>query len=252
MIKTLKNLGQVSGSGDGSGGLYVDTIERTWPSSFNMEIKVNPGERYGMLTIIKEVDRISQPGGINIRAFLCECDCGNKKVVRLLHLRHNRIKSCGCLVGERHGMCNTQLYTVWRGMKNRCYGEKYKEKKYYQDKGISVCDEWKDSFLSFREWALNNGYKEGLTIDRKESNKDYTPDNCRWVTPYDNMINSGASSKVVYHGKEIYLADLWKGDYNRTHMAAIRSRIKRGWSVDCAFDTPIRKGNYKRNELHGS
>lgn len=207
---------------------------------------VVPGTRYGMLTVIKETDRMVQPGGIRARAFLCKCDCGKEKVVRLSHLRHNRVKSCGCLVGEFHGLCQAQLYTVWRGIKNRCYCDSYEEKKYYQGKGVIMCDDWKNSFTAFYEWAINNGYKEGLTIDREDSDRNYEPDNCRWVTSFENMLNAGNSPIVVYHGNEIYLAEMWANDYFRTHMGAIRSRMRRGYSVDRAFDTPIRKGNYKR------
>lgn len=209
------------------------------------ELIINQGDVFGKLTIISETIGMTQPNGVTVRAFFCKCECGNIKRVRLLHLKHGRVKSCGCLVGEKHGLCKSQIYTVWRGMKNRCYGVKYKEKQYYQDKGIIMCDEWKNSFTSFYMWSLVNGYKEGLTIDRKESNKNYTPDNSRWVTPFENMINSGASSKIVYHGNEIYLAEMWKNDYFRNHMGAIRSRIKRGYNIDAAFDTPFRVGNYR-------
>jgi len=210
-----------------------------------VEVNVNTGERYGMLTVIKEADRILQPGGIRARAFLCKCDCGNEKIVRLSHLRHKRVNSCGCLVGEKHGLCKSKIYTTWRGMKNRCYGGSYKEKKYYQDKGIEICEEWKNSFTAFYNWSINNGYVDGLTIDRRNSNEGYTPNNSRWITPFENMLNTGISKTIIYHGREIFLAEMWKNDYFRLHMAAIRIRIKRGYSINDAFDIPIKTGKYK-------
>lgn len=125
--------------------------------------------------------------------WVCECECGKQVKVRSDHLRYGRVHSCGCfkkevtgkLAAERkkHGMWNTRLYSVWRGMKQRCSPSASPDNidKYYQ-KGIRVCATWRESFEAFRDWALANGYRDDLTIDRLDSDKDYTPDNCRWAT----------------------------------------------------------------------
>ena len=81
-----------------------------------------------------------------------------------------------------------KLYSVWTGMKNRCYGKNIPEStaKYYRDKGVKVCDEWRNDFREFRNWAFKNGYKEGLSIDRIDSDGNYEPSNCQWITKGEN------------------------------------------------------------------
>jgi len=121
---------------------------------------------------------------------LYKCNCGNEFITVKQSVKSGRTKSCGCLlrsnsklIGEvqTHGLTKTKLYRVWASMKQRCYNKKSSVYKYYGVKGIKVCDEWKDDFKAFYDWSHLNGYKEGLTIDRKENDKGYTPDNCRWV-----------------------------------------------------------------------
>ena len=155
-------------------------------------IEVNKGDRYGRLAIIKEEPPI-KPNGYKKRMFLCECECGNKTIVRLEYLRNGHTKSCGCLrakmahkTKETHGMAGSKLYNIWNGMKQRCTNDNTKSFKYYGAKGIEVCDEWQD-FEPFYEWAMENGYKEGLSIDRKNPYKNYYPENCRWI-PRDEQI----------------------------------------------------------------
>lgn len=211
-------------------------------------VSMPKGKRYNMLTIIKEADRIPQPNGINVRSFLCKCDCGNETIVRIGHLRHSKTKSCGCLSGEKHGMRNTRLYKIWRAMHDRCYGKT--GIKYYKSRSIKICDEWKNSFIKFKDWALENGYKDHLTIDRNRNYGDYEPSNCRWVTPRLNTLNA-CGLEVIYHGKKYYFTQLIDDLGKTKHRDAIRSRIKRGYSVDDAIDIPIRKGNYHRVNLPG-
>ena len=93
----------------------------------------------------------------------------------------------------------SKLYSIWNCMKYRCHGvgDANQYAKWYRDKGIKVCDEWRNSFHSFESWAMSNGYKEGLTIDRIDSNGNYCPENCRWVTRSENSKNKRSARSVT-------------------------------------------------------
>lgn len=105
-----------------------------------------------------------------------------------------KVKSCGCIT-KRHEMAETKLYSVWANMKYRCNTPSCHAYHNYGGKGVKVCEEWNDDFLSFYKWAIENGYKEGLTIDRIDSNGDYEPSNCRWVTLGENVSKSNKSPR---------------------------------------------------------
>lgn len=130
--------------------------------------------------------------------FLCECECGTEKPVAGSDLRSGHTKSCGCLnidkIKERsvsHGKSSHPLFTVWLGMRQRCYYLQHKDFSTYGGKGIKVCEEWDNDFGEFFRWALISGWVKGLQIDREDSDLGYTPDNCRWVTPLQNRHNCG-------------------------------------------------------------
>lgn len=198
-------------------------------------------EKYFMLTIIKEVDPFVLPCGQKNRAFLCKCDCGKETIVRRLHLVRGKIKSCGCLTKTKEGLSHHPLYKVLQSIKLRTSGH-YDD--IYKRKGIQMCDEWND-YLTFYEWAINNGYKKGLQIDRINSNGNYDPSNCRFVTPKENCNNRENTFFVTYKNKIIPFTELIESKNLIRYEAGIRARIKRGWTIEKAFDTPIRKGNYK-------
>lgn len=148
----------------------------------------------GRLTVIEECGR----GANGEVLWRCRCECGNEVTVRGASLRNEHTTSCGCYNRERivetlttHGMRKTHLYSVWAAMLRRVgvhKGASEKEKRLYQDRGITVCDEWL-VFENFRDWALSHGYKEGLQIDRRDNDKGYCPENCRWVIPKENTNN---------------------------------------------------------------
>lgn len=136
------------------------------------------GQRYGRLTVLHPSGRDKH----NRALWECLCDCGSKKIIAGVSLRKSHIKSCGCLKNEiNHGMAGTKLYVSWAHMKNRCLNNNSKDFPHYGGRGINICEDWM-SFTAFREWANANGYKDGLTIERKNLNKGYCPENCEWAT----------------------------------------------------------------------
>lgn len=205
------------------------------------------GNRYGRLVVVSESDRKRLPSGQTNRVFNCICDCGNTKSVRMLHLVRNRILSCGCIVKTRGGRGNTPIGKLWRAIKYRC-DEKYFENHLYFKKGIKVCDEWLNDYFKFEEWAIKNGHKKGLQIDRIDNSKGYYPDNCRFVTPEINTNNRDNTIMVYYDGINQSLQLLLKRLNKKNDYYTITSRIRRGWSVERAINTPIKIGNYKRND----
>lgn len=145
------------------------------------------GQKFNMLTVLEFYD--VQNG---MSRWLCQCDCGKILPVYGRHLKSGNTMSCGCYhkahnkeYNYKHGESGTRLYNIWGHMKSRCNNPNKKTYRWYGGKGIKVCDQWKD-FTNFREWALNNGYKENLTIDRIDSNKNYCPENCQWLTMKEN------------------------------------------------------------------
>lgn len=148
------------------------------------------GEKFGRLTA-KEY--------LGDSKWLCKCECGKEIITKAEYLRSGHKKSCGCMEEDKKTLQKhisdkraKRLYSIWEGMKNRCYIKSSSSYYLYGGKGIKVCDEWQN-FNNFYEWAINNGYeeiegeiKDKLSIDRIDSSKDYCPENCRWITLSEN------------------------------------------------------------------
>jgi hypothetical protein len=108
---------------------------------------------------------------------------------------------------KRHGYSQTKLYKKWKYMKKRCNNPNDKRYKHYGGKGIKVCEEWANDFMVFREWAYQNGYEEGLTIERKDNNLGYSPDNCRWITMAEQAKNTSQNIFITRNGETKILSD---------------------------------------------
>ena len=210
------------------------------------------GQKYNKLTI-QYFDGKDKFGN---RVIHCLCDCGNEKNMLLRDVRKGTSKSCGCLQKEvakeqhmSHGFSRTRLYKLWHGMKQRCFNPKDPAYDIYGGKGITVCGEWKDDFLAFREWALSHGYKDGLTIERVDNDKGYGPDNCTWIPWNDQAKHTSRVRQIVLFGETKSFSDWLKDDRVSISDEGYYRRIKRGLSVEDALLTPSRnkKGRKKNN-----
>ena len=167
------------------------------------------GRVFNRLTVLKRVEnRNKEP------YYLCKCVCGNEKVIRGKDLKYNKIKSCGCLNREntikrnlKHGLRYTRIYKIWLLMKNRCFNSKYHSFKNYGGRGITVCNEWENDFMSFYNWAMSNNYKEELSIDRIDVNGNYEPSNCRWATKLQQQRNTTRLRKITYNDKTLCISE---------------------------------------------
>ena len=169
------------------------------------------GRRYGRLTVIKEHHRSEKSGYY----WLCRCDCGKMAIVSGGNLRCGSTKSCGCLAAEckppkniKHGMSRTKLHGIWVAMRQRCTNPNDANYARYGGRGITVCDEWVNSFEAFRDWAIANGYVEGkMDLDRTDNDKGYSPDNCRFISHRENLRNTHRKLHDVINGEDITLAE---------------------------------------------
>jgi hypothetical protein len=210
-----------------------------------MRDSVDFNQKYGKLTILKEVDAFILPSGQPNRAFECLCECGNKTKVRWLHLKRGRVNSCGCICKTKKGYSNSIYGILLNSMRTRCK-EDIKYNKYYHLKGITICDEWLNDIQTFVDFCKNNGYKKGLQIDRIDNLKGYSPENCRFVTQTENMNNRDNTSYVNYKGEKIALKVILRKLGKEKDYYSIRTRIMRGQSPESAIDNPIRTGNYNK------
>lgn len=140
---------------------------------------------------------------------------------------------------KKHGMSNTRLYHIWEGMKRRCKNPKAKNYKNYGGKGISICDEWDRSFEVFYEWAMANGYEDGLTLDRIDVNGNYEPSNCRWASWEEQENNRSNNKYIEYNGQTKTIAE-WTRIFGKPRHI-VYHRLKRGWSIEKALTTEVRK-----------
>lgn len=203
------------------------------------------GERFGRLTVISLTDkRVGKD-----RVWQCKCDCGTVKDIAGRNLKRGFSKSCGCYKQEvfldmatTHGKSGSKLYHIRKGMIRRTTVPEDERYAYYGAKGVKVCDEWLDEekgLDNFCNWATNNGYEDGLTIERIDYNGNYEPSNCKWATPLEQGSNK---SNNVYHtfNGETFTATEWSrrlgGNVN-----LVTKRLKAGWSLEKALTSPVKK-----------
>lgn len=181
------------------------------------------GKKCGHLTII-EVWRDKEKKETMCR---CMCDCGNTHISYVSQVTSGKIASCGCQKGnKKHNAHGSRLYRIWQAMKSRCLNPNTANYKYYGGKGINVCDEWME-FAPFAEWAKEHGYSDNLTIDRKDIDKGYCPDNCEWVTmKHQNNHHKSNIYQIELAGEKHSLRDFV--DLIGESYSKIQTQLNRG------------------------
>lgn len=205
------------------------------------------GNRFGKLVAIEKISR-HRNNGKTRTYWRCKCDCGNEIEVAADALRKGSQISCGCYrkancskMFTKHNMTDTRLYYVWSSIKSRCENRNVHEYKYYGARGIKICDEWRNDFMCFYNWAIENGYDDNAergryTIDRIDTNGNYCPDNCRFVTQAKQMTNIRTNHNIEYNG-EVHCISDW-ARITGIDQFKIRNRIEKlGWSPERALTT---------------
>ena len=145
----------------------------------------------------------------------------------------------------KHGGKGTKLYEVWCSMKARCYNPTSKSYSRYGGRGITICDEWRNSFIVFKKWAMSHGYKEGLSIDRIDNNEGYSPDNCRWATTTQQANNKRTTLFIEHNGERKTLHEWAKVLGIKPH--TLYHRIyKLGWTIERALSEKVSLDRYHR------
>lgn len=230
------------------------------------------GQKHNHLTITEHLGIIN-----GIRMVMAVCDCGSEeKEYRLFNIIGNgKTKSCGCynkeVTAERnknfatHGLTGHPLLSVWYGMISRCYDSTDVCFKNYGAKGVIICEEWRNDPKVFYDWAINNGWQQGLHLDKDklspyQTGKIYSSEFCCFLTPKENAAHKSNSIMLEYNN-EIRSLGEWATILNLPH-ALLQNRYQMGWEAKDIFELPVKKAqlfeykNEKRTlielaELHG-
>lgn len=199
------------------------------------------GKKIGRLTVIKR-----QPNTRN--RWICKCECGN--VVSKTPSDLKVVGSCGCLLRETrksgdnnriHGLCKSRIYHTYQSMVARCTKQNTKAYPHYGGRGISICPEWlgENGFVNFNGWAKTHGYSDDLTIDRIDVNGNYEPDNCRWVSQFEQAqnktvsvyIDDGSQKITVKRFNHLHGITTHMFTYNRLKSGMTAEQILHEWDI---------------------
>ena len=217
------------------------------------------GKKFNLLTVMYRGPDYISPKGVHQTRWYCQCDCGNPELTLVsgsaLKKKRNPIKSCGCLLGNNsktahktHGGTYDRLYGIWCNIKSRCYYVNNNRYANYGGRGIVMCEEWKNSYEVFRDWAMSNGYQKDAkrgkcTIERIDVDGNYCPENCTWKTTKEQENNKTTNHFIEYQG-EIHTVSEWASILSISYNTLL-NRINHGWSVERAFTETVHKNGVK-------
>lgn len=201
-------------------------------------------KKFNMFTVLADAQSDSP-----YRVVVAQCRCGTIKTVRLAELKNGKSTNCGCirsaklrLRNAKHSLSRHPLYRIWRGMIERCYYDKHVAYNRYGERGIKVCDEWQNDFMTFYNWAIANGWRKKLEIDRKNNDGNYCPENCRIVTQLINARNKSSNRMLTFDGRTMCMSE-WS-EIVGIAANTIKDRLnKLGWTIDEALTTPLQIKN---------
>lgn len=197
------------------------------------------GQKFGNLTVVELIPR---KYGEPVK-WKCVCDCGNERICSSADLKHEGVTKCKVCTRDSLQKRYPRLVRIYANMKQRCGNPKHTSYDRYGGRGITVCEEWNNSFDAFVEWAINNGYRDDLTIDRIDVDGNYEPSNCRWATILEQANNTSQNVEITYKG-ETHSRSEWSRILNIKN-ATLQNRLNSGWSIEEAFETPPSKRNRK-------
>lgn len=206
--------------------------------------------RFGYLTVLDRVKDIEKNDGYAY--WKCKCDCGKITIVPSNHLKSGHTRSCGCLQREKvkesattHGLSKEKLHNIWMSMISRCENISNSSYRNYGARGVTVCQEWKSDFMTFYTWAIINGYREGLSIERKDVNGNYEPDNCTWATYKEQQNNKRNNHFITFNGRTQTMTQ-WAEEIGIS-CGTLSNRINVAkWSVERALTEPINEKYRKK------
>lgn len=199
------------------------------------------GKKFGRLTVIASVN-ITHTNGGHQWYWRVKCDCGEERIARPQDLIKGHTKTCGCgrfdyiPPNKTHDESHTRLHNIWCGMNNRCNPDNTSADRYGK-RGITICDEWRD-YEKFAQWARENGYQDNLTIERKDVNGNYCPENCTWIEFGKQARNRSTTHWVDFQGRRVSLAEACE-IANLPYKQIFERIVKRHWPVELALTTPI-------------
>lgn len=224
----------------------MDYLANDWVHNNPCPLINMAGKKINMLTVLHRAESVK-----GRTMWHCRCDCGKELDVWACQLRKGQY-SCGCAKNKRisekltkHGKTNTKLFGIWTHMLERCYKQYHKSYKDYGGRGISVCNEWKNNFMNFYNWAMENGFDETAdfmqcTLDRIDVNGNYEPNNCRFVSMKEQCNNRRNSRFLEYSG-EAHTVSQW-AELIGISYSALEKRLELGWTIGQALGFEYRKG----------
>jgi hypothetical protein len=211
------------------------------------------GQVFGRWTVLGRAPNRINPNGQTVVMWDTICTDGVAGQVSTSNLTHQKSTSCGCHRKEvsanltkTHGLSNHPLNSIWAAMRDRCSRQTNSSFHSYGGRGITVCQEWQEDFMNFYNWSISKGWKPGLTLDRRNNDEGYSPDNCQFVTPSRNARNMRKTIIVSMFNESVPALDAFeRHTTGRVECITFMNRLRAGWDVYDALYTPKLVGGWK-------